>query len=186
MSNSKFLVVGIVIGVLLGAGAFYVLNSFNPVSSQLAAKDSQIIELQNQIIGLQSQLQQQQSNQVNETLAQQLLDLGSSFTKYEKLEFAEAYVDQSSDGATIHLDFMNGGTADATLDLAQTLVNGRPTTSYSPQLACSFSQLTLSPGQTATGTITLPNGSDGVSGMNIEVMLHTVGGKDYPKVVTLP
>lgn len=188
MSNSKFLVVGVVIGVLLGAGAFYVLNSFNSVSSQLAVKDSQIIELQNQIIGLQSQLQQQQNNRINytPTPTSQLSDLNQGLTLYEKLEFTTAYTDVSSDGITIQVCLKNTGNLDATLALSQTLLNGRLITAYNPQPSYSFSQLTVSPGQATTGTITLPNDSNWVSGMTVEVMFHTVNGKDYPKIVTLP
>ncbi len=49
----------------------------------------------------------------------------------------------------------------------------------------------MQPGATTTIVITLPTSyaedvQGFTSGMTLEIMLHTTGGKDYPKVITLP
>jgi len=128
-----------------------------------------------------------------------LLGLGSSFTKYEKVEFTTGYVTgtgQTADPYVIHLSLKNTGSAAATVAPTLTLYNGRPDTYYTVG-GVTFTQTwapttgAMDPGATATGTITLPTaypaGVTGfVSGMTLEITLHTTGGKDYPKVVTLP
>ena len=116
-----------------------------------------------------------------------MLGLGSSFTKYEKLEFTGAYATKSTTDFTIFLTAKNTGSATATIDIPSILYNGKPSTGYTDQPVTLFSQTTLDPGQSATGNVTLPIASgEWVSGMTIELMIHTSAGKDYPKVVTLP
>jgi archaeal type IV pilus assembly protein PilA len=49
----------------------------------------------------------------------------------------------------------------------------------------------VQPGDSATLTITVPKtmtaGANAfASGQTLEITLHSTGGKDYPKVVTLP
>jgi len=87
------------------------------------------------------------------------------------------------------MNLKNSGSATATVDTAVTLYNGKPDTYY---VAGGFNwdwgttSATMEPGATSTATITIPNSAGFKSGMTIEMMLHTTGGKDYPKVITLP
>ena len=142
-----------------------------------------------------------------------LLGLGSSFTKYEKVEFTTAYVTGTgapaiaadplatppilavaADPYVITLNFKNTGSAAAKVDTAVTLYNGKPDTYYDP-LGFTWAWtpatgMSLDPGAASSATITLPTtvtqGTGFVSGMTLEIMMHTTGGKDYPKVITLP
>ena len=117
-----------------------------------------------------------------------LLGLGGSFTKFEKVEFTTAYVtgDQTN-GYIVHLNLKNTGSAAATFDPATVLYNGKPDSAYGATANyAAFAPLTLDPGVSGTGTITLETGAGFNSGMTVEITLHTTGGKDYPKVVTLP
>jgi len=120
-----------------------------------------------------------------------MLGLGASFTKYEKLEFTSAYATTDGTDFTIHMNVKNTGSATATIDVASILYNGKPDTGYGPDApVAAFGVLTLDPGKATTGNITMPDGTltsgSWVSGMTVEIMVHTTAGKDYPKVVTLP
>ncbi len=135
-----------------------------------------------------------------------MLGLGSSFTKYEKVEFTTAYVDYGkSDAAnfTISMQVKNTGSAAATIDTTSILYNGKPASAYMDSNSkCTVTvyyngaetpQITLSPGETSKlfkielSTTNPPTtGAYWSSGMTLEIMLHTTGGKDYPKVVVLP
>ena len=126
-----------------------------------------------------------------------LLGLGSSFTKFEKVEFTTAYVTgtgAAADPYVIHMNLKNTGSATATIDYAATLYNGKPDTYYTVgATAFAWTPVTataMQPGASLTATITLPTAAPtGVqgftSGMTLEIMMHTTGGKDYPKVITL-
>jgi len=114
-----------------------------------------------------------------------MLGLGSSFTRFEKLEFTTAYATVSTNQYNITMTIKNTGSATATIDTGSILYNGRPASAYT-SVNATFSPTTLDPGQSATGTIILPKGDTWNSGMTVEIMLHTAAGKDYPKVVVLP
>jgi FlaG/FlaF family flagellin (archaellin) len=129
-----------------------------------------------------------------------LLGLGSSFTKFEKVEFTTAYVTGSGtalDPYKIYISVKNTGSASATIDPVATLYNGKPDTYYVAGTAPTFAWggtaiASLQPGAQANYVITLPatglvSGVQGfTSGMTLEITLHSTGGKDYPKVLTLP
>jgi archaeal type IV pilus assembly protein PilA len=129
-----------------------------------------------------------------------LLGLGSSFTKYEKVEFVTGYTDSIGGKYVAVLDLKNTGSAIATIDPSNILYNGKPASAYGTSVvvynstasAAITTPFSMSPGQStkglqiqftpsATGAETAWN-----SGMTVEITLHTTGGKDYPKVVTLP
>ena len=141
-----------------------------------------------------------------------VLGLGSSFTKYEKVEFTSAYADAVSntnltfaDGSSavnvtgwiISMDVKNTGSAAATIDPTTIFYNGKPATAatyvnFNP--VTNFNATTMQPGESkinmqigmnATGTSGILE-SPWKSGMTIEVMLQTSAGKQYPKVITLP
>jgi flagellin-like protein len=120
-----------------------------------------------------------------------LLGLGGSFTRFEKVEFTSAFVtgDGVASNYTINLNLKNTGSAAATVDEETILYNGKPAnvTSGAGTIVTAFTpSVTMDPGETAAGTLTLPRGTTYTSGMTVEVTLHTTGGKDYPKAIILP
>jgi len=120
-----------------------------------------------------------------------MLGLGASFTKYEKLEFTTAYAtkDSITGDFTVHLTIKNTGSATATIDSTTILYNGIPDSGYpvADQPVPTNLDVTLEPGKGTTGAEILMNGGGTwTSGMTVEIMIHTVAGKDYPKVIALP
>ncbi len=120
-----------------------------------------------------------------------LLGLGGSFTKFEKVEFLTAYADTESDGNfTLTLNMKNTGSATATITDTQILYNGKPATAYTGyEPWCNATTIVMNPGEANCTTISLPadtTGTPWISGMTLEIKLHSTGGKDYPKAVILP
>jgi FlaG/FlaF family flagellin (archaellin) len=121
-----------------------------------------------------------------------VLGLGSSFTKYEKVEFTSAYADYNAGTGnfTISMILKNTGSAAATVDPATIFYNGKPGSAYTGYAPfASFTSFTMVPGNVTSGlTITLLGNSTSPwqSGMTVEVMIQTTAGKQYPKVITLP
>ncbi len=126
-----------------------------------------------------------------------LLGLGGSFTKFEKVEFLTAYADTESDGNfTLTLNMKNTGSATATITDTQILYNGKPAAAYNSTGAlfapwCNATTIVMNPGESNCTIISLigstkDSGSPWISGMTVEVTLHTSGGKDYPKALILP
>lgn len=127
-----------------------------------------------------------------------VLGIGGSFTRFEKLEFTSAYAtyvpkSPGLDNAnyTIYMKIKNTGSASATIDPDSIFYNGKPADAYgkySP--APSFGMFTLEPGNSTIPQliITLPGNSTSnwVSSMNVELMIQTTAGRQYPKVITLP
>jgi archaeal type IV pilus assembly protein PilA len=117
-----------------------------------------------------------------------LLGLGSSFTRYEKVEFSSAFVTgDATNGYTVYMVLKNTGSAAATIDQTAILYNGKPAnvTGGAGVVISTFVPATLEPGMsTTTAQLQLPTSY--VAGTTLEITLHTTGGKDYPKVVTLP
>jgi hypothetical protein len=103
------------------------------------------------------------------------MGIGGAFTRFEKLQFTSAYADSLS---TVKCIIKNTGTATATIDLI--FINGQPTGT----IAYSINETAvMKPGDTRNATITFPALP---SGSNVEVMLQTAAGNQYPKVVILP
>lgn len=118
-----------------------------------------------------------------------MLGLGGSFTKYEKVEFTTGYATSNSSAFIVHMIVKNTGSSASTIDPQYILYNGIPAGGYASVPTPQFTTFTLQPGQAYAGEllIGLPRtGGNWTSGMTVEVMLHSAGGKDYPKVVTLP
>jgi flagellin-like protein len=130
-----------------------------------------------------------------------VLGLGSSFTKYEKVEFTSGYADLNGNTFVTILNFKNTGSATATVDNATIFYNGKPSVAFitGDQPNALFNNCTtaltptpttatvnLKPGESGNATITMAQGSTWVSGMTVEVMIQTSAGKQYPKVITLP
>jgi FlaG/FlaF family flagellin (archaellin) len=107
-----------------------------------------------------------------------LLGLGSSMTRYEKVQFVSAYANSDSQVA---FNVKNTGTSPATIDVSTIFINGRPDGTITWQTGNSTA--TMQPGDALGGTIdftALP------SGTSVEVMIQTTSGNQYPKVVVLP
>jgi flagellin-like protein len=116
------------------------------------------------------------------------------YTRYEKLEISSIYAEYNatSKNWTITVTVKNTGSADATID--NILINGRALSQYNPALNGTSGSINipLKVGQGATLKVNIPKEGKSpdpwpfVSGVSIEVRLHTAGGQEYPKTVTLP
>jgi len=126
-----------------------------------------------------------------------LLGLGGSFTKFEKVEFLTAYAQAGTDGNfTTFMNLKNTGSAIATINPTQILFNGMPGNAYPSHVPTinstaltAFGNVVMNPGEAAYVYIDFDGdqtGSPWISGMTVEVTLHTTGGKDYPKAIILP
>jgi len=130
-----------------------------------------------------------------------MLGLGGAFTRFEKLEFQSGYAvvnDQtlignpSDDTFDIKLRLKNTGSADATIDLV--FLNAKPYSDYGTGdsaviVPAGFIGKTLIPGaDTGEVVITLTRGPTTTwkSGMTVELVVQTVAGRQYPKVIILP
>jgi len=126
-----------------------------------------------------------------------MLGLGGAFTRYEKLEFQSAYCVVNGANFDINVRLKNTGSADATVDLV--FLNAKPADAVAfpapstPTIAWQggVTNPTLAPGDEITGTISLLKSTALTetawkSGMGVELMIQTVAGKQYPKVIILP
>jgi len=120
----------------------------------------------------------------------------------EKVEFASLYVadvQRDQQGNPISWEIVatlsNTGTTPVTVDMV--FLNGIPNTSGWTQgstingtAATNWRGFTINPGSRATVNIHLNAGTLGTaqltSGISLEVKFHTVTGKEYPKLITLP
>ena len=124
------------------------------------------------------------------------MGIGTSFTRFEKLQYTSTYMTTTGTGATsadvINIGLKNTGTATATFTPSAIELNGVPISAYAaddymPTVA--FTGTSLAAGQSATGTITLPTGAaDSIwqSGMNVQITILSAAGNQYPSVVVLP
>jgi flagellin-like protein len=115
------------------------------------------------------------------------------FTRFEKIEIKNAYVDANTGGGfTIHVLFSNTGSSDASID--SVLINGKPCTAWG---------VTLNPAIPSNGSLPVPVGAQIAldltipanaqsgdaylrSGVTVTVTLHSTSGKEYPTSVALP
>jgi len=122
-----------------------------------------------------------------------MLGLGAAFTRFEKLEITSAYavkvttINATAEtyNFTIYLKLKNTGSAVLTID--EVFFNGIPSGDVAVEGnktdVTALKGLTLSPGD-STGTLTIKY--PGKSGMSLEMLIRTVAGRDYPKVIILP
>ena len=126
------------------------------------------------------------------------------FTAVEKLEIVSLTVQPSSQGSGWSIDIVvkNAGTTPTTIDqiiinnvLAATLNTAGnalvKTDNCQGLSSVTAEKVRLNPGDQATITLTLSGGqSCGATslspGVSIEIKLHSTGGKEYPKLATLP
>ena len=108
----------------------------------------------------------------------------------ERIEFVSFYAQPTATGWTLTTILRNVGTTTTSFDVC--LINGVPNTQWGNAATISPAlPITLNPGQNATVTITLTRGQTiGTTtlnpGVSIEVKFHTTGGREYPKLTTLP
>jgi hypothetical protein len=131
------------------------------------------------------------------------MGIGSSFQKFEKVEFTSAYADPRAyyngtvlqpDGNyfngsafTMYIVLKNTGTAAATID--NIFLNSRPYDSgYANITQTHMINETLAAGQTLTprGIITLPTGNTWTSGSAVQIDIQTAAGRTYSYTVVLP
>jgi len=110
------------------------------------------------------------------------------FTRFEKIEIRNAYATKPS-AFLVKITFINTGSADTTID--SVLVNGRL---YNEWTGTSINQtlpLAVPIGVLKGLEVSIPDGAKSgsstlVSGVTVNVALHTTGGKEYSAAVTLP
>ena len=117
-----------------------------------------------------------------------MLGLGSSFTRYEKIEFTNAYVIGTEGNYTIFIEVKNTGSASATIAPASTIYNGKPQGFYGN---ASFiwtpnEMVPLEPGESGSLQVNMLAVDEMRSGMTLEVTVRTTAGKEYPKVIVMP
>ncbi|MCS7369059.1 MAG: type IV pilin [archaeon GBS-70-058] len=135
------------------------------------------------------------------------------YTRFEKLEIVYATVSYDNTGKywTVTLKVKNTGSADTKID--DILLNGvtiqdvKNSTHYanwtynsssvpSPSVTpgsdqCESVSISLNSGSEVYIVVAIPEGakmgsSTAISGLSLELKLHTSGGKEYPKILTLP
>ena len=106
------------------------------------------------------------------------------FTRFEKVEIVAAYATGTDQ---VILVVKNTGSAAATID--DIYVNGIPCGGPSGECGGFTQTISLTPGQSATITISDPPSavaSSFISGVTYEVAVHTASGKMYPAAVLIP
>jgi len=118
------------------------------------------------------------------------------FTAAEKLEIVSATATATGTGWTITIIARNTGTTQTTVDTI--FLNGYNATKLNcggALVTVNPERQTIRPGEQAQFTVTITRGActiDGntvftaAGGVSVEVKLHTTGGKEYPKLLTLP
>jgi flagellin-like protein len=137
--------------------------------------------------------------------------VASLYTRFEKLEITYATVAWNDAGGywTVTLKVKNTGSADTKID--DIILNGvtiqdvkdsnkyanwTSNPSSAPSVTpggnkCSPVSIALNSGSEVYIVVAIPNGakmgsSTATSGLSLELKLHTSGGKEYPKILTLP
>ena len=134
------------------------------------------------------------------------------YTRFEKLEIVYATVvwDDNNEYWTVTLKVKNTGSADTKID--DILLNGvtildvKVSNTYANWTYSSSSEVTIAPkqgqpcdpvsislnsGSEIYIVVAIPEGakmgsSTAISGLSLELKLHTSSGKEYPKILTLP
>jgi flagellin-like protein len=135
------------------------------------------------------------------------------YTRFEKLEIVYSTVAWNDTGKywTVTLKVKNTGSADTKIDdillngvtirdvansTANRYANWGSDTSSAPSVTpgsskCASVSVSLNSGSEVYIVVAIPNGakmgsSTATSGLSLELKLHTSGGKEYPKILTLP
>jgi len=113
------------------------------------------------------------------------MGIGTSFTRFEKLSYTDAYVTGASTSYTINFALKNTGTATATVDPNTIFLNGEPLSAYKAAISNLTATTPIAPGGTLKGYVYVTDPSF-VSGMNVNLMIQTAAGNQYPDVLVLP
>ena len=112
------------------------------------------------------------------------------FTSVEKLEITYAYAEKGTNKWTVTIAVNNTGTTPTSID--RIMINGVDISTCSGAVPdAPTSAITLNPGKGTQIQFTITRGGTcGTTtfnpGVSIEVKLHSTGGKEYPKLLTLP
>ena len=134
------------------------------------------------------------------------------FTRYEKIEVTNVYAiwNETKSKWLVVLQIKNSGSDSATID--DIFINVKPMSAYGTSLTVNYTNqrtsptnfdynttkdwrvfpsggITINPGEEYTIVIGIPTSGTGFTfthGQSIEIKLHTVAGKEYPKTVVLP
>ena len=107
----------------------------------------------------------------------------SIFTRFEKLEIPTAYAESTTNGWTVTLTVKNTGTTAVTI--TDVLINGIPSSAYNDNVSQNGTNVYLKTGESKVIMIFLKKDAF-TAGQAVTVTIHTAGGQDYPKTVTLP
>ncbi|MDI9619616.1 MAG: hypothetical protein QFX33_02155 [Candidatus Nezhaarchaeota archaeon] len=124
------------------------------------------------------------------TAAYWIMDLAGTSTRYEKLQFVNAYAVKNSSTFIVHLELRNAGPSPATI--VAILFNGVPMPPSVKVEEHSFEEpVTVNPGETKRFTVIIPEntsigGGKAVSGVALEISFQTALGNQYPRTAVLP
>jgi flagellin-like protein len=119
------------------------------------------------------------------------------FTRFERIEIKNSYVDVDTSGDFIvTVIFSNTGSSDASID--SVLLNGKPLSSWTGATlnvngTSAVLPIPMPVGAETTATLQFSNPCHATSGsaqlksgVTLTVTLHSTGGKEYPTSVALP
>jgi hypothetical protein len=117
--------------------------------------------------------------------------LDKLFPTSENLKFTSAYAVARTNATGTYFDIKMklNNTGSSTLTISEIFVNGWPWSDLANKTSQNLIGVTLDPGAAKdNGLIILKSGTTSIwkSGMAVEVMIGTAGGKEYPHVVILP
>ncbi len=134
-----------------------------------------------------------------------LTGITGTFTRFERLDVTSAYSNPPMVNGTFPVDLAVKNSGTSLLSVDRVIINGKPaelsvgwavtgvfdpTSGTTPSNAAIWidgsgsTGNVISMGQGYGGKITV--NIEGNSGQSVEITLHTVSGKEYPKVVVLP
>ena len=128
-------------------------------------------------------------------IALRMSGLVGLFTRFEKIEIRNSYVDTQGANFIVHVTFSNTGSSDTSID--SVLLNGKPLESWT-SVTFDVNGTSTLPAPMPVGvqkilTLTFPNPCHAVSGdavltsgVTVTITLHSTGGKEYPTSVALP
>jgi len=114
--------------------------------------------------------------------------LVGAFMGYEKVEIRNKYPEPTATGWTIHLTYLNTGSTATKID--GVYINDAPYDAWGAGLNSSL-PWSANIGEEQSQTITIPEnatygGQHLVSGVTVQIKLHSTGGKEYFTSVVLP
>jgi flagellin-like protein len=111
------------------------------------------------------------------------------FTRFEKIEIKNAYVEVNGANFEVNVVFSNTGSSDTSIDAL--LLNGKPCSSWGSTTFNGTLPIAAPVGVQKLIVVTIPSGAKSgdatlTSGVTVTITLHSTGGKEYPASVALP